>query len=185
MIIRSHRQNIPLQKIPFSRTTLYNEEVRGRLIRIMPGIFVEADTPMNDLNVMQWLSIRQPHAVMNLISALSFHQATTQIPQYLSISLPRGVRIPKVLVMPVKEWFVTQSLLLAGYEILRGDYGQFKVTTLERTLADCFKYRNKIGLNVFIEALALTKGKWNAWKLQEEAARLRVLTSIHPYLKMV
>lgn len=167
-----------------SRTTLYNEENRNRLARIMPGVFVEADASMNDLNVMQWLTLRQPHSVMNLISALSFHQATTQIPQYLSVALPRGVRMPKVLVTPVKAWFVSPSLLLDGYEVHQGDYGSFNVTTLERTLVDCFKYRNKIGLDIFMEAINLTKGKWDAWKLQKEATRLRVLSLITPYLKM-
>ena len=86
--------------------------------------------------------------------------------------------------MPGKAWFVTPSLLLDGYEAHQGDYGAFNVTTLERTLVDCFKYRNKIGLDIFIEALELTRGKWNAWKLQKEADRLRVLSAITPYLKM-
>ncbi len=86
----------------------------------MPGVFVEADASMSDINVMQWLTLRQPHSIMNLISALSFHQATTQIPQYLSVALPRGVRLPKVLVMPVKAWFVTPSLLLDGMRLIRG-----------------------------------------------------------------
>lgn len=184
VVIKSHQRENASRKTYSSRTTLYNEEGRDRLVRIMPGVFVEADAPMSDLNVMQWLTLRQPHSIMNLISALSFHQATTQIPQYLSVALPRGIRLPKVLVMPVKAWFVTPSLLLDGHEVHQGDYGSFNVTTLERTLVDCFKYRHKIGLDIFIEALELTRGKWNAWKLQKEADRLRVLSSITPYLKM-
>lgn len=184
IIIKSRQEERASRKTYSSRTTLYNEEDRDRLVRIMPGVFVEADASMSDINVMQWLTLRQPPSVMNLISALSFHQATTQIPQYLSVALPRGVRLPKVLVMPVKAWFVTPSLLLDGYEVHQGDYGAFNVTTLERTLVDCFKYRNKIGLDIFIEALELTRGEWNAWKLQKEADRLRVLSTITPYLKM-
>ena len=120
IVIKSRQEEQASRKTYSSRTTLYNEEDRDRLVRIMPGVFVEADASMSDINVMQWLTLRQPHSIMNLISALSFHQATTQIPQYLSVALPRGVRLPKVLVMPVKAWFVTPSLLLDGYEAHRG-----------------------------------------------------------------
>ena len=84
IVIKSRQEEQASRKTYSSRTTLYNEEDRDRLVRIMPGVFVEADASMSDINVMQWLTLRQPHSIMNLISALSFHQATTQIPQYLS-----------------------------------------------------------------------------------------------------
>lgn len=183
-VIKKHCQSDPPQPDPSSRTTLYNREETGRLTRIMPGLFVESDASMNTLNVMQWLSLRQPLAVMNLISALSYHEATTQIPQYLSVALPRGTCLPKVLVMPVKAWSVTPSLLQNGCEEHQGDYGSFKVTTLERTLVDCFKYRHKIGLDIFMEALNMAKGRLNLWQLQKEATLQRVLTLMTPYLKM-
>ena len=78
-----------------SRGTLYYRESVGKLIKVLPGFFVPADSILNDENIMQWIHAKQPDAVMNLVSALSFHGLTTQIPAYLSVSLPRGKYIPK------------------------------------------------------------------------------------------
>ena len=86
-----------------SRGTLYYQESKGKLIRIMPGFFVPESAELSDINMMQWIYAKQPDAVMNLISALSFHGLTTQIPAYLSLALPRGRVIPKTLPLQLRS----------------------------------------------------------------------------------
>ena len=66
IVIKSRQEEQASRKTYSSRTTLYNEEDRDRLVRIMPGVFVEADASMSDINVMQWLTLRQPHSIMTV-----------------------------------------------------------------------------------------------------------------------
>lgn len=132
---------------------------------------------------MQWINRAQPTATMNLISALSFHRVSTQIPDYLSVALPRGTRGPRVLCAPVLYWPTKPLLFEDGYELHQGEYGSYRVTTLERTIADCCKYRNKIGMDVFLEALRLSRSRLDISELCRQAEKLRVLKVLTPYLK--
>lgn len=144
---------------------------------------VEADTMLTDAHVMGLLQARQPGIIMNLISALSHHGMTTQIPDALSVAIPRGVRMPLIHDIPVQVWYTKPELLIDCSVEVQGEFGHFRVTTLERTLVDCFKYRNKIGLSIFLEAARMGRGRLNLSRLHREAERLRVLNNILPYLK--
>ena len=178
MTILSTGENTPIP----SQSTLYRRADAGELSRVMPGLFVSADTFPTDERVMQWVTLRQPKAIMNLISALAYHKLTTRIPDYLSIALPRGVRAPVVPCAYVRPYFVSPELLTDCSIFVQGEYGGFHVTTPERTLVDCFKQRNKIGKEIFLEALRMGTGKYNIDTLMHEATRLRALRSITPYL---
>lgn len=172
------------EKLP-SRTTLSKREQEGALVRIMPGFYVEKGITLTTENLMQWISKKQPAAVLNLISALSFHGVTTQIPEYLSIALPRGVHMPHVYVAPIRVWYTSPKLAQANLQEEHGQYGTFRVTTLERTLVDCFKHRHKLGLGIFLEALQLATPQLNVWQLQKQAADSRVLNGMLPYLRSI
>jgi predicted transcriptional regulator of viral defense system len=168
-----------------SRSTLYRRLAAGELQRIMPGVMLEADAILTDDRLMALLSRQQPAIVMNLISALHYHGMTTQIPDALSVALPRGVRMPQVYNAPVQVWFTKPDLMVNASIKVESEYGPYLVTTPERTIADCFKYRNKIGLSIFLEALKSSRDKLNPSLLQQEAKRLRVLTNILPYFKLL
>lgn len=178
MAILSTGENTPIP----SQSTLYRRAESGELSRVMPGLFVEAGTFPTDARVMQWVTLRQPKVIMNLISALAYHKLTTRIPDYLSIALPRGVRAPVVPCAYVRPYFVSPDLLTDCSIFVPGEYGGFHVTTPERTLVDCFKQRNKIGKEIFLEALRMGAAKFNIDTLMREASRLRALRSITPYL---
>lgn len=175
-----------VKKQEVSRGTLYYREAKGDLIRLMPGFFVNADELPTEEKMIQWITARQPAATMNLISALSHHGITTQIPAYLSVALPRGVRMPRVYDYPVKAWATKREWTEIGVDEYRGEFGPYRVTSPERTLVDCFRYRHKIGLDVFMEALtmALQQKKLDTWKLDDIARRLSASRLITPYLKM-
>ena len=168
-----------------SRGTLYYQESTGRLVRIMPGFFVPEHAELSDINMMQWIHSKQPDAVMNLISALSFHGLTTQIPAYLSLAVPRGQVVPKNFVTPIKAWYTKREWIFCGVQQCSGDYGQYLVTSPERTLVDCFRYRNKIGLEIFLEALqqGIKKHSYDFNKISELSDIFRMSTLIKPYIK--
>lgn len=174
-----HQKTAPNAK----RSTLYRRLAAGELQRVMPGVLVPSEEFLTDDRVMSLLAERQPAVVMNLISALSHHGLTTQIPDALSVALPRGIRLPRVYGTPVQVWFTKQELLQDAAVEVEGEFGPYRVTTAERTVADCFKYRNKIGLSIFLEALKLSQGRLNPSRLYAEAERLRVLKRMLPYLK--
>lgn len=174
-----HQKTAPNAK----RSTLYRRLAAGELQRVMPGVLVASEEFLTDDRVMSLLAERQPAVVMNLISALSHHGLTTQIPDALSVALPRGVRLPRVYGTPMQVWFTKQELLQDAAVDVAGEFGPYRVTTAERTVADCFKYRNKIGLSIFLEALKLSQGRLNPSRLYAEAERLRVLKRMLPYLK--
>lgn len=167
-----------------ARSTLYNHEANGQLVRVLPGVFADESLSLTEGNLMQIISIKQPMATMNLISALSFHGITTQIPAYLSVSLPKGTRMPKVYVSPVKVWPCKASYVCKGRKSYKGEVGRFYVTTPERTLVDCFRYRNKIGLDIFLEALhlGLQKRAFNFAEIEKLARVFHVERQITPYI---
>ncbi len=144
---------------------------------------VDATELVTEEYIMVLLRKRQPKAVMNLISALAYYGMTTQIPDYLSIALPRGIRAPLVYAMPMRVWFTQSELLEQGVADVAGKLGRFYITTPERTLVDCFKYRHKLGLDIFMEALRMANGRLNPSKIHLHATRLRVIRQILPFLK--
>ena len=166
-----------------ARSTRYRRLSAGALKRVMPGVLIDSLEMVTEESLMSLLSARQPAAVMNLVSALHKHGLTTQIPDALSVALPRGVRMPRVYGYPVQVWYTTPVLLADCTREEEGPHGKYRVTTPERTVVDCFKYRNKIGLSIFLEALAMSHGSLAPEAMYTEARRLRVLTAILPYLK--
>lgn len=166
-----------------SPSTRYRQLAAGVLQRVLPGVMIGTGDLLTDERVMPLLHARQPAVVMNMVSALRYHGMTTQIPDALSVALPRGVRMPRTFGFPVQVWYTTPKLLEGCSMVVDGGHGPFLVTTPERTVVDCFKYRNKIGLSIFLEALSMSHGRLNASLLHAEASRLRVLTGVLPYLK--
>lgn len=126
-----------------------------------------------------------PQAVMCLISALSFHRLTTQIPHEISIAIKRGARSPTLDHPPINVYQFSAASFDAGIESHIIDSVSMKIYSPEKTLVDCFKFRNKIGMDVAIEALQLYKAQ-QKFKLNEilhYADTCRIQSVIKPYLK--
>ena len=104
------------------------------------------------------VAVKAPNAVICLISALSYHGITTQIPRIVNLAVPRGkyaglrLRVP-----PVKVYRFDAATFEEGIEVHPVDGLQLRVYGVARTLVDCFKYRNKIGLDVAVEALRFAR----------------------------
>lgn len=168
-----------------SRYTLYKMRDNGLLEQISRGIYRLLDMPpIRNLDLVT-VSLRFPKAVICLISALSYHGITTQIPHAVSIAVPRGARMPVLDSPPVQAYKFSEDAFKAGIEIHQIDGVSVKIYSPEKTLADCFKYRNKLGMDVVLETLKLYKSekKYSLDRLIKYARVCRVEKVMKPYLE--
>jgi len=168
-----------------SRYTLYKMRDNGLLEQVSRGIYRLVDLPpISNLDLVT-VSLRFPNAVICLISALSYHGITTQIPHKISLAVPRGARMPSLDSPPVHAYKFSEEAFQAGIETDKIDGVPVRIYNPEKTLADCFKYRNKLGMDVVLEALKLYKSqrKYSLDKLIKYARICRVEMVMKPYLE--
>ncbi len=94
-----------------------------------------------------------PKGVICLISALAFHGLTTQIPHRVYVALPIHAEKPRLEYPPIRLFWRSEKTYSAGIETHTLDGIAVRIFALEKTIADCFKFRNKVGLDVAVEAL--------------------------------
>jgi predicted transcriptional regulator of viral defense system len=167
--------------------TLYALRDRGVVIRISRGVYRLAELgPMQNPDLIV-ISARVPSGVLCLISALSFYQLTTQVPHQVWIALPRGAEPPRVDFPPTRVLWFSGEAFSKGIQTHWIDGQELKVYGPEKTLADCFKFRNKIGLDVAIEALKLYRqaGKVRVDDLVHYADVCRVRKIMVPYMEAI
>jgi predicted transcriptional regulator of viral defense system len=165
--------------------TLYALRDHGEIERVGRGIYRLASA--SPLTNPDWTAImsRLPRAVICLISALAHHGLTTQVPHTSDIALPSHSQIPKLDGIAIRVFWFSEPSLSAGVEIVTIDGTDVRVYSAEKTVADCFKYRNKIGLDVAVEGLREyreKKRKPNYKALLEFARINRVEKIMMPYL---
>jgi predicted transcriptional regulator of viral defense system len=131
------------------------------------------------------VAMRAPDSVICLISALAFHELTTQIPHEIYVAVARGAEPPRFDYPPVRTFWFTAKAFTEGIEVQRLDAVDVRIYNREKTLADCFKYRNKIGMDIVLEALRLYKqsGRTKIDSLMRYAEVCRVANLIRPYLE--
>jgi predicted transcriptional regulator of viral defense system len=118
---------------------------------------------------------------------LAFHDITTQIPHEVYIAVERGSRPPKVDYPPVRVFRFTGETFKTGIETHQIEGVQLRIYSPEKTIADCFKYRNKIGLDTAIEALKLyrEKKRFKTDDLMQFVRVCRVGKVMRPYLEVL
>ncbi len=168
-----------------TRYTLYSLRDKGIIEQITRGVYRLAELPPISNPDLVTVSLRFPNAVVCLISALAYHNITTQIPHVVTIAVPRESRTPALEYPPVQAYRFSNEAYNSGIEKHVIDGVSVNIYTPEKTLADCFKFRNKIGMDVVIEALKLYKSskKINVKKLLEYAEVCRVKKIMMPYLE--
>lgn len=166
---------------------LYEMVKTGELIREAQGIYRLRDSePLGNPDLVQ-ISLRVPKAVFCLISALYFHELTTQVPHFIYFALPRDVKTPKIDRPPIRVFHFSEASYKAGIEEHILDGVPVKIYNREKTVADCFKFRQKVGLDVAIEALKDYMGQPNAnVSMLIKFARInRVEKIMRPYLEVL
>lgn len=136
-----------------SRVTLTTLVRAGKLIRQAPGLYALPDRNITEYESIREISARYPNAVMCLLSALRYHQITTQAPFEVWIAVGFKARKPKPDYPPVRVVRFSDELLEIGVERREISSIEVPITSVARTVADCFRYRNKIGIDVAVEAL--------------------------------
>ena len=168
-----------------NRYKLYSMVEKGEIERLSRGVYTLSDTPSMSEPDLAIIATRIPKAVICLISALSFHDLTTQIPHKFSIALPTGIKTPKLDYPPFAVYRFNKESFEAGIETHQIDGVSIRVYNPEKTLVDCFKFRNKIGMDIVLEALKLYRERQSidVQKIMEYAKICRVSKVISPYLE--
>jgi len=160
---------------------------KGLLYRIGRGLYVSPEFEPTEDRSLAEVCKRIPHAVVCLISALSFHGLTTQLPSKVWVAIDRKARLPNEAELPVRIFRFSGKALTEGVEEHRIEGVTVKVYRPAKTVADCFKYRNKIGIDVAIEALkdCLQQRKCKPADIEHYARICRISSVIRPYMEAV
>lgn len=162
---------------------------QGRLERVGRGLYALPDRPVSEHSALAEVALKHPRSVVCLLSALRFHELTTQAPFEVWLAIPSKTRPPKLEYPPLRVVRFSDAGMTEGIEEHDIEGVPVRITNVARTVADCFKYRNKIGLDVALEALKETLGQGGGdrrasidelWRY----ARLdRVSNVMRPYLE--
>lgn len=167
------------------RRTLYWMRDQGLLEALSRGVYSLVSAPLPSSPDVAAVMRRVPKAVLCLVSALDFHGIGTQIPSSVQIALPRSVRPPKIGYPRVQVFNMSEAALRSGVGEHQVSGTQVRVFGVAKTVADCFKYRNKIGLDVALEALqeVVRTRKATPAEIMDFARIDGVQTVVRPYLQ--
>lgn len=176
-----------LTRLGIPRTCLTRLVNNGQLHRVSRGIYAAADSNPTANRTLAEASKRVPGGVVCLLSALRFHDLTTQLPPEIWMAIDRKAWHPKEHILPLRIMRFSGQALSEGIEMHNVEGVSVRVYCPAKTVADCFKYRNKIGLDVAVEALrdAHRKRKCTMDELWHFARICRVTNLLRPYLEAI
>ena len=164
---------------------LYALREAGGLEAVSRGVYRLADLPPFAEPDLATVAARIPTAVIAVVSALHFHGLTTEIPHAVSIALPKGSSRPKLEWPPLRVYWFSGAMYTEGIETHERDGVRLKVYGAARTVADCFRLRNRLGIEVALEALrtGLDERKFTPAEILSVAKTCRVARVVRPYLE--
>ena len=176
-----------LDAISAPRVVLTRLTAAGLLEKVGRGLYRLPDAQVSEFESLGTIATKVPQAVFCLLTALQFHELTTQLPRQVWIAMPRGSHKPRIDYPPLKMVQFTGKAYSEGVEAHERDQMQIRVYGVAKTVADCFKHRNKIGLDVALEALkdARARQKASADERWRFAKICRVANVMRPYLEAV
>jgi predicted transcriptional regulator of viral defense system len=164
---------------------LYALRDAGVLEQVSRGVFRLSDLPPFAEPDLVTVSLRVPKAVIALVSALHFHGLTTEIPHEVSIALPQGTSRPKLDWPPLRVYRFSGAMFTSGIETHERDGIRLRVYGAAKTVADCFKFRNRLGIEVAVAALrtGIEERKITPAEMLRAARTCRVDRIVRPYLE--
>ena len=157
----------------------------GRLVQMARGVYRIADAPLESHEDLALVALRKPDAVICLLSALRFHELTTESPGSVWIAVANHSRPPRIDTLQLRVHYFSGPALGEGVEahVIAGV--PVKIYAAAKTIADCFKFRNQIGTKTAVDALreAWKKRKVTGDDLYRYARVCRVLNVMRPYLE--
>jgi predicted transcriptional regulator of viral defense system len=190
LISMAHRKGqlriVDLAQIGASRNYLSSLSKQGIFRRIARGVYVLADQ-ISENETLQAVTAAVPHGVICLLSALQFHEITPQMPMETWIAIERNQAIPKIKDFAIRIVRLELNYFDCGIEEHQIQGAAVRVYSPAKTVVDCFKFRNKIGIDVAREALkeSLAQSKATIDEIYRYAKICRMLNVMRPYLEIV
>lgn len=174
-----------LEPLGIPRVVLGRLVQRGELIRVGRGTYIRADAEITEHHTLATVAVRIPGAVVNLLSALSFHGLTDELPSAVWIAIARGSHTPRLDTPTLEVTWTAPRFLELGVTKHRIEGVTVAVTEPARTVVDCFKFRRRVGVDVAVAALRdyleqHHQGRHALWTM---AGQCRVQTVLRPYLE--
>ena len=169
------------------RDTLKKMVERGYVQKVSRGLYQLVDSVPSSHPDLAVIGAKVPDGVICLISALSFHEITTQIPHEVYLAVSRNSEPPRIDHPPVRCFRFSGKSFTEGVETHDVGPASVRIYSREKTLADCFKYRNKIGLDTCLEAIRMYKQqrRYDVSAILKFAGICRVTKVMRPYLEAI
>lgn len=160
---------------------------RGELMHVGRGLYALPQAEVTEHHSLAEVAARVPQGVVCLLTALRVHDLGTQNPKQVWLAIDRKAALPRLKYPPIRVVRFAKPAMTHGVQERRVEGVLVRLTTPSRTVVDCFKYRNKIGLDIALEALrALRRRKdFNFDELWKYAALQRVARVMKPYLESI
>jgi predicted transcriptional regulator of viral defense system len=189
-LVASARSKAVLQPRDFARMRIHPQEIsrlvsKGELIRVGRGRYLLPQAEHSENLGLALVAAAVPRSVICLLSALRYHGIGTQAPHDVWIAVKQAAARPRLDYPPVRVTLVSGSAFTFGVERHQLDGVSVRIYSPSKTVADCFKFRNKTGLDVAIEALreVLRAKRCTREELWVAAKVCRVTSVIRPYLE--
>lgn len=167
------------------RDYLWRLHQAGVLERLERGLYVAPDAPFTENRGLVMVAKRVPRGVICLLSALRFHELTTQDPFEVWLAVERGNRVPRGGYPPIRPSVFSPIMFQYGIEEHLREGIELRVYSPAKTVADCFRFRNRIGLDVALEALrdCWRQRRATMDEMWDAATVCRVANVMRPYLE--
>lgn len=172
-----------LAELGAPRSVLSELVADGDLVRAGRGLYTAADYPMTENHSLVLAAKRYPEAVICLLSAAQFHQITLELPAAVWLAVPRHARTPNPSDLQLETVRVSDDVFNYGIETHQLEGTDLRIYSAAKTVADCFKFRNRIGVSVAVEVLreAWRQRKVTGDELWDAAKACRMLNVMRPY----
>lgn len=176
-----------LEEAGIARTQIARLVSAGRLQKIGRGLYAAADYLGTENSALVAVAKRAPDVIFCLLTALRLHELTTQSPFEVWIAIANKQHPPRLDYPRLRTVRFSEPSLRQGMEVVKVEGVPLRVTSPAKTVADCFKFRNKVGLDVAMEAL---REGWRARRftldeVDRYAGICRVQRVMRPYLEML
>lgn len=168
-----------------NRNTLYAMVETGKVERLSRGLYRLTSAPELEAPDLYTVAARVPRGVICLISALAYHELTTQVPHAVDVAVEQGSRTPRLDYPPVNVYHFSGDAFTEGVETVEMNGMEVRIYSAEKSIADIFKFRNKLGLDTAIEALRTWVGRRSSKPdtLMHYARVCRMENVMRPYLE--
>ena len=158
---------------------------RGEIVRMSRGLYYWTNAPLSSHSSIASVAKLIPNGIICLLTALRFHEIGTQNPGSVWVALPSNYRTPKLSDISISAVHFGGKFRKVGITDIEIDGVSVKITNPARTVVDCFRFRNKIGLDVAIEALeeGVRKKAFTSDELVKIAQQCRIYTAMKPYME--